>query len=99
MSGDRQGRALVDPYGQPLTVDTLPPSDTVRWVPKRKAQVVSAIRGGLITRKEACDRYSISTDELLSWEKLFDEHGTKALRVTKAQRYRQLARATRPDPE
>ena len=89
MSGDSANRTVIDPYGKPLTSDMLPPADTVRWVPRLKAQVVCAVRGALITRQEACDRYSISNDELSSWEKLLDDHGTKALRVTKTQHYRQ----------
>ncbi len=89
MSGDSASRAVIDPYGKPLTSDMLPPADTVRWVSRRKAQVVCAVRGGLISRQEACDRYGISNDELSSWEKLLDDHGPKALRVTRTQRYRQ----------
>ncbi len=93
MSGDSPGRVIIDPFGEPLTVNTLPPADTVRWVPRRKARVVCAIRGGLISRQEACDRYSISDAELFSWEKLLDDHGLRALRVTRTQRYRQASRA------
>ncbi len=88
MSGDSASRAVIDPYGKPLTSDTLPSADTVRWGARRKAQVVCAVRGGLISRQEACDRYGISNDELSSWEKLLDDHGPKALRVTRTQRYR-----------
>ncbi len=91
MSGDSAGSAVIDAYGELLTGDTLPPADTVRWVPRRKAQVVCAVRGGLISRQEACDRYRMSDDELFSWEKLLDDHGPKALRVTKTQSYRQAA--------
>ncbi len=42
MSGNSPGRAVIDPFGEPLTADTLPPADTTRWVPRRKAQVVCA---------------------------------------------------------
>ncbi len=97
MSGDSPGRAVIDPFGEPLTVDTLPPEDTTRWVPRRKALVVCAIRGGLISRQGACDRYGISDAELCSWEKLLDGHGVRALRVTSTQRYRQAATSTGED--
>ncbi len=97
MSGNSPGRAVIDPFGEPLTVDTLPPADTGRWVPRRKAQVVCAIRGGLISRQEACDRYGISEAELFSWEKLLDDHGLGALRVTSTQRYRQPATSADED--
>jgi len=89
MSADTPVRAVVDPYGEPVTADTLPATETVRWIARRKAQVVCAIRGGLISREEACDRYGISNAELFSWEHLLDEHGLRALRVTRIQQYRQ----------
>ncbi len=99
MSGDSPGRAVIDPFAEPLTVDTLPPADTTRWVPRRKARVVCAIRGGLISRQEACDRYDISDAELCSWEKLLNGHGLMALRVTSTQCYRQAATSTGEDAQ
>jgi len=97
MSGNSPGRAVVDPFGEALTVDTLPPADTVRWVPRRKVQVVCAVRGGVISRQEACDRYGISDEELFSWERLLDDHGLRALHVTKTQHYRQAATSADED--
>ena len=97
MSGNSPGRAVIDPFGEPLTIDGLPPADTVRWVVRRKAQVVCAIREGLITRQDACDRYGISDVELFSWERLLEDHGPKALRATKTQRYRQTATSADED--
>ena len=73
MSGESPVRAVIDPFGELLTVDTPPPADTGRWVPRRKAQLVCAIQGGLISRHEACDRYGISDAELFSWEKLLED--------------------------
>src|SRR5262245_23099404 len=32
--------------GSPLTIADLPPPGTKRWVPRRKAEVVAAVRGG-----------------------------------------------------
>jgi len=97
MNGDRPGRTLIDPFGEPLTIDRLPPSNTVRWVVRRKVQVVCAIREGLISQRVACDRYGISDAELLSWERLLNDDGPKALRVTSIQRYRQPATSTDED--
>lgn len=94
MSEKSPGGIIVDPYGEPITVDTLPPADTVRWVPRRKAQVICAIRSGLISREEACERYAISSAELFAWEHLLDEHGLRALRVTRTQQYRQAIALT-----
>jgi hypothetical protein len=99
MSGHSPGRAVTDPFGERLPVDTLPPADTVRWVPRRKAQVVCAIDGGLISRQEACDLYGISDAELFSWEKLLGDHGPRALRVTRTQHYQQAATSTGEDAQ
>jgi Protein of unknown function (DUF1153) len=38
----------------------LPPPDTKRWVVRRKAAVVAAVRAGVITVQEACRRYQLS---------------------------------------
>jgi len=35
----------------------LPPADTVRWSPHRKASVVDVVRSGAISLDEACQRY------------------------------------------
>ncbi len=83
----RPGRAL-GPTGRPLTRDDLPPPDTKRWVIRRKAEVVAAVRGGLITLEEACRRYQLSVDEFLSWQHRLDEHGLAGLRSTRTKEYR-----------
>ena len=36
--------------------DDLPPPNTTRWVVRRKAAVVAAVRGGRITLEEALSR-------------------------------------------
>ena len=69
--------------GRPLTADDLPPPDTKRWITRRKAEVVAAIRRGLISREEACGRYGISSEELLSWEERLEQHGIDGLRTTR----------------
>ncbi len=50
MPSDFSNRALstIGPSGEHLTLQDLPPSDTVRWVIRRKAELVAAIRGGLL---------------------------------------------------
>jgi hypothetical protein len=67
----------------------LPSPETYRWVARRKAQVVAAVRTGLLGLEEACARYNISTEEFASWERALDRHGPKALRVTRLQEFRQ----------
>ena len=66
----------------------LPPADTKRWSPSRKAAVVAAARAGLISREEACARYVMSDEELTEWERAFDQNGVPGLRTTRLQSYR-----------
>ena len=70
--------------------DRLPPADTTRWVPSRKADVVRAIREGIIGRAEACTRYALSLEELCLWERAIDAAGIAGLRVTRVQVYRDV---------
>lgn len=70
--------------------DGLPPSDTKRWVIRRKAQVVAAVRAGAISLEDACKRYTLSVEEFLTWQRLVESHGLPGLRVTRLQDYRGL---------
>ncbi len=95
---ERPGRSngVIGPAGQPLTVESLPPRNTVRWVIRRKAEVVAAVRSGLIGLDEACERYRLSVEEFLNWERLVNAHGLRGLRVTRSQRYRDAGPAKAP---
>ena len=79
---------VIGPAGEPLTVDDLPPPNTKRWVIRRKAEVVAAVRSGLISLEDACERYKLSVEEFLSWQRLIDKHGVRGLRTTRLQQYR-----------
>ena len=83
MTSERPGRpdAVIGPEGAPMTLQDLPPPGTKRWVIRRKAEVVAGVRAGLITIEEACERYTLSMEEFLSWQKLIDRHGLRGLRV------------------
>lgn len=70
------------------TPSNLPPPETRRWVARRKAQVVAAVRAGHLTQDVACERYGISAEEFASWERAIDQHGLGALRVTRLQEFR-----------
>ena len=48
----RYDGVVMGPDGNPLTLDDLPPAGTTRWVIRRKAEVVAAVRGGLLTMEE-----------------------------------------------
>ena len=79
---------VIGPLGEPLTVDKLPPVGTTRWVVRRKAEVVAAVRGGLLTLEEACERYRLTNEEFLGWQKSIERHGMPGLRTTRIQHYR-----------
>src|SRR5262245_28322113 len=81
-------RYVIGPDGSPLTIADLPPKDTKRWVIRRKAEVVAAVRGGLLSLEEACERYKLTVDEFLSWQRSIDRHGLPGLRATRIQDYR-----------
>ncbi len=87
---------VIGPTGKPLTFEDLPPPNTKRWVISRKAEVVIAVRNGLIGFDEACERYQLSADELLNWEQLIAAHGMRGLKVTRLQEYRQSERKDNP---
>jgi hypothetical protein len=83
---------LLD-VGSVPSPDNLPPTDTKRWVIRRKAEVVAAVRAGVISLEDACKRYTLSVEEFLSWQRLVDSHGLPGLRVTRLQDYRGASRA------
>ena len=77
-----------EPPNRARLIENLPPPDTKRWVVRRKAAVVAAVRGGSITIEEACRYYQLSEEEFLSWEHAFERHGLAGLRTTRVQQYR-----------
>jgi hypothetical protein len=85
-------RRVLAPDGTVLTLANLPPPDAQRWVASRKAMVVAAVRGGLLSMSEACARYRLTTDEFLSWQTQVDRNGLQGLRTTRIQEYRGTGR-------
>jgi hypothetical protein len=79
---------VIGPTGAPLTLRDLPPGDTERWVIRRKAEVVAAVRGGLLSLDEACGRYRLTNEEFIGWQQSIDQHGLAGLRTTRIQQYR-----------
>ena len=53
---------VIGPDGSPLTIADLPAPGTKRWVIRRKAEVVAAVRGGLLSLEEACSRYTLTVE-------------------------------------
>ena len=72
-----------------VRIEDLPPPGIKRWVIRRKAEVVAAVRGGLLSLEEACSRYTLTVEEFLSWQYSIDQHGLAGLRTTRIQQYRQ----------
>jgi Protein of unknown function (DUF1153) len=79
---------VIGPDGSPLSLADLPKPETRRWVIRRKAEVVAAVRGGLLTLEDACNRYRLTVEEFLGWQQMIDRHGLAGLRTTKVQQYR-----------
>jgi len=79
---------VIGPDGSPLTLADLPKPSTQRWVVRRKAEVVAAVRGGLLSLEDACSRYSLTVEEFLGWQRSIDKHGLAGLRTTRLQQYR-----------
>ncbi|MBI1233933.1 MULTISPECIES: CtrA inhibitor SciP [Hyphobacterium] len=84
----RRENFVIGPDGSPLTLADLPAPSTQRWVIRRKAEVVAAVRGGLLSLEDACERYRLSVEEFLGWQRAIDRHGLAGLRTTRVQQYR-----------
>jgi hypothetical protein len=79
---------VIGPGGNVITPADLPSPRTRRWVIRRKAEVVVAVHGGLLSLDEACRRYDLTLDEFESWQHAIESHGVPGLRTTRLQQYR-----------
>ncbi len=61
--------SVIGPSGEAIGPDDLPEHADIRWVRRRKARVVAAVRGGLLSLHEALKRYSLSLEEFIEWER------------------------------
>lgn len=75
----------VSPNRKPIA---LPAPGTQRWVVRRKAAIVEAVKAGQLTAEDACRTYSLSAEEFQSWQRLIERHGTRGLRTTRLKEYR-----------
>ena len=87
-SDDQHIKFVFTDDGRRLTLNDLPPANVVRWITRRKSDVVQAVRGGLLTSEEALERYSLSAEELAEWVRMIDRYGTQGLRTTRLRHYR-----------
>jgi hypothetical protein len=90
--GREPSSQIIGPEGRALTLADLPSPNIERWVIRRKAEVVAAVDGGLLSLEDACARYRLSVEEFLSWERAIRRHGMLGLRATHVQHYRDQMR-------
>jgi hypothetical protein len=79
--------------GNPLTMADLPAPGTRRWVVRRKAAVVAAVRGGLLSLEEARRRYILTAEEFFAWQDSINHFGLSGLRITEIQKQRRRRKA------
>ena len=72
---------VIGPMGEALMLDSLPGAGHARWTIRRKAEVVAALKGGLLTSSEACDRYNLTVEEIALWQSAVDRSGVQGLRL------------------
>jgi hypothetical protein len=75
-----RARFFIGPNGRVGTQADLPPRTLKRRLACHKAEVVAAVRCGLLTREEASLRYHLTLDRYLSWERAF-EHDARTFRA------------------
>lgn len=75
--------------GVPLCINDLPAAGyRGYWTAKRKAKLLLAIQGELMSISEAFERYAMTADEIIAWRRDFYPHGINGLRATRLQEYR-----------
>lgn len=85
-------RSVIGPDGSPLSMTDLPPPGMKRWTARHKAQIVVAVRCGLISLEEACGNYKLTVDELFAWRESYDRHGLRGLSSIRLHLYRSANR-------
>lgn len=83
-------RWVIGPLGERLTVDMLPKPGTQRWVMRRKAELVAAVEGGLLSLNELLRRYRVAPGEYEAWKDAVAKFGMRGLRITRVQDYREM---------
>ena len=86
--------------GSLLTLGDLPPAKPARWVLSRKAIVVEAVRGGLLSVEDACWRYSLTLEEFFTWRAKVERRHSGASSAQRREDGQRLAHdAARREPE
>ena len=84
---------VVGPLGQKLYKESLP-SFNVQWTPRRKAEIVAAYAGGLLSAQEVQENYGLSAEEFAGWQRSVERFGMAGLRQTRVQQYRDMQQRT-----
>jgi hypothetical protein len=84
----KRTKYVVGLNGDVITLADLPSPRTKRWVIRRKAEVVLAVHGGLLSLEDACRRYQLTPEEFRAWQEAIERHGLLGLRSTHLQDYR-----------
>jgi DNA-binding winged helix-turn-helix (wHTH) protein len=58
-----------------------------QWTPRRKAEVVAAVKSKEMTLDDALRRYQLTKEEFREWRRLYDAYGLPGLRTTRTQQY------------
>ncbi len=82
---------VIGADGKPLTLADLPARDA-RWNGRRKARVVAAVRGNLISYEQAVRRYGLSPGEYHAWESELLATLAARQRATERREFRVLRR-------
>ena len=83
-------RLCIGPLGNILSLETLPARNTKRWSSRRKAEVIVAVEGALLSFEDACERYDLTLEEFATWQRAVRRSGLRGLRVSKLQLYKAL---------
>lgn len=70
-----------DVDGVPMNRPAILAKLRLQWTVRRKANLVLAVRGGLVTAEEARQTFDISPEELAAWGQAFDQAGLEGLRL------------------
>ena len=79
-SGNQPIAYVIGPKGDVITEADLPPPNTSRWVIRRKAEVVAAVRGGLLSLDDACRRYRLTVEEFAAWQRAVERNPSSPFR-------------------
>ena len=89
-----RGYAFGSPAVEPVAAPQGFPSPEDRWVPSRKAHVITAIRRGSVSQDDVLTFYpDLSAQELIEWLQIFELFGQAGLRSTRTLAYLQARAA------